>query len=149
MPTTFRSRCVRALAAGALSAGLISAGSAGAFAAGNAPTPSATHSKTTPSATHSKTPKTKASITIKANHTSVKAGQSVTFTGRTKGLKSGTKLVLQKQHNGKWTTLGSSTTVTKSHTYRLTHKFSTKGTQHVRVSTSGTTHSPTVSIKVS
>ncbi|MEU6662116.1 hypothetical protein [Streptomyces sp. NPDC046821] len=142
MHATLRSRCVRALAVGALSAGLISAGSAGAFAAGDAPMPM-------PSATHSKTPMTKASITIKANHMSVKAGQSVTFIGQTKGLKSGTKLVLQSQSNGKWTTLGSSTTVTKSHAYKLTHKFSTKGTQLLRVSMSGTMHSPTVSVKVS
>ncbi|MET7685969.1 hypothetical protein [Streptomyces sp. NPDC005423] len=142
MHATLRSRCVRALAAGALSAALVSAGSAGAFAAGDAPMP-------TPSATHSKTPMTKASITIKANHASVKAGQSVTLTGQTTGLKSGTKLVLQRLSNGKWTGLSPSTTVTKSHTYTLTGKFSTKGTQHLRVSTSGTTHSPTVIVKVS
>ncbi|GHI02832.1 hypothetical protein AQI88_03420 [Streptomyces cellostaticus] len=142
MHASLRSRCVRALAAGALSAALVSAGSAGAFAVGNAPMP-------TPSATHSKTPMTKASITIKANQTSVKAGQSVTFTGQTTGLKSGTKLVLQHLRNGKWTTLSSSTTVTKGHTYALTGKLSTKGTQHLRVSTSGTTHSPTVIVKVS
>ncbi|MEV6948368.1 hypothetical protein AB0N07_41905 [Streptomyces sp. NPDC051172] len=51
--------------------------------------------------------------------------------------------------HGKWTTLSPHTTLTKGHTYALTAKLTIKGTQHLRVSTSGTTHSPTVIVKVS
>ncbi|WP_181793820.1 hypothetical protein [Streptomyces sp. WELS2] len=47
------------------------------------------------------------------------------------------------------TTLNSSTTVTKGHTYALTGKPSTTGTQDLRVSTSGATHSPALAVKVS
>ncbi|MEU5088066.1 hypothetical protein [Streptomyces sp. NPDC021356] len=141
MPVTNSHRWVRTLAAGALSAALVSAGSAAALAADNAP-------PAKPSPTHSMMPMTK-SITVKANHTSIKAGQSVTFAGHAKDVKTGTKLVLQHLHNGKWTTLHTSTTVKKGGVYSLSHKFSTKGTEHVRVATSdGKTHSPTVSVKV-
>ncbi|MEU6422830.1 hypothetical protein [Streptomyces spiralis] len=145
MPATNRRRCVRALAAGALSAALVSAGSAAALAADSAPPvrPSVTHS-TTPMK-----PMATASITVKANHTSVKAGESVTLAGHAKDAKTGTKLVLQHMHNGKWTTLHANTTVKKGGVFKLTEKLHTKGTEHLRVSTSdGKTHSPTVTVKV-
>ncbi|MER6981881.1 hypothetical protein [Streptomyces carpinensis] len=144
MPATLRHRCVRALAAGALSAALASAGSAAALAADNAPpaVPSVTHSAPAK-------PMTKASITAKVNHTSVKAGESVTVAGRAKDVKPGTKLVLQHMHNGKWTTLHANTTVKKGGAYKLTGKLNTKGTEHLRVATSdGKTHSPTLTVMV-
>lgn len=145
MPTANRHRCVRALAAGALSAALVSAGSTAALAADHAP-------PVRPSVTHSLTPTkptTTASITVKANHTSVRAGESVTLAGRAKDVKTGTKLVLQHLHNGKWTTLHASTTVKKGGAFKLTEKLRTKGTEHLRVSTSdGKTHSPIVTVKV-
>ncbi|MFI1163364.1 hypothetical protein ACH4UM_07065 [Streptomyces sp. NPDC020801] len=149
MNSTLHSRCVRALAAGTLSAALLTAGSAGAFAV-TAPKP-----KPKPGMTHTGMPSTMPSmtmmrsITVRASRTTVKAGQSVTFTGRTAGLKAGTTLVLQLQRNGKWTTLRSTTLVKKGNTYTLTRKLTAKGTQHIRVATSsGTAHSPAVTLKV-
>ncbi|MET8243052.1 hypothetical protein ABZV31_00615 [Streptomyces sp. NPDC005202] len=140
MNCTLRSRCVRTLAAGTLSAALVSAGSAGAFAASSTPSPK-------PSMTHSTSPTTKASINVKADRTTVKAGQTVMFTGRIAGLKTGTPLVLQHQYNGKWTTLYAGTMVKKGNSYSLAAKLNTKGTEHLRVA-SGTAHSPTVTVKV-
>ncbi|MEU0964896.1 hypothetical protein ABZ357_05425 [Streptomyces sp. NPDC005917] len=71
---------------------------------------------------------TMGSITIKASKTSVKAGETVTFTGRTKGLKIGTQLVLQHQNGGKWIPLKVSAKVKNGSAYSLTAKLNTKGT---------------------
>ncbi|MBC2867927.1 hypothetical protein [Streptomyces mexicanus] len=140
MHATARRRCARALAAGALSAALVSAGGTGAFAADTAPKPSPTHSTM---------PMTKMSVTAKADRMSVKTGHAVTLTGHVKGVKTGTKLVLQHLHNGKWTTLRSSTMVKKNGSYSLPHTFTAKGTEHLRVATSdGKAHSSTVTVKV-
>ncbi|MEU6480852.1 hypothetical protein ABZ858_29030 [Streptomyces sp. NPDC047017] len=142
MLATHRRRTVRALAAGAVTAALLSAGSAGALAADNAPVAK-------PSPMHTTMPMTKGSITVKANHTTVKAGENVVFAGHVKGVKTGTKLVLQHQHNGKWTTLHASTTVKKGGVFSLSGKLNTKGTEHLRVVTSdGRTHSSTTTVKV-
>ncbi|MEV7127552.1 hypothetical protein [Streptomyces sp. NPDC093260] len=137
MHANLRHRCVRTLAAGALSAALVSAGTAAAFAAGAAPTPSPTHT------THTMTK----SISVKASHSSVKAGQSVTLTGRTAHLAAGTKLTVQHLRNGKWTTLRATTVVKKGDTYTVTTKLAAKGTEHLRV-VSGPTHSRTVTVHV-
>lgn len=148
----------RSLAAGVLSLALLSAGTAGAFAAEAKPKPSPSMSakpspsksaKPSPSKSAKPSPSksTAASITITVNKTSVKAGNTVTFTGRTKGLKVGTLLVLQHQKGTKWTTLKASTTVKKGSSYSLTAKLNTKGTQHLRIS-AGTVHSPVVTVTV-
>ncbi|MFB7600361.1 hypothetical protein [Streptomyces sp. NPDC056160] len=140
MPVTNSHRWVRTLAAGALSAALVSAGSAAALAADNAP-------QAKPSPTHSMMP-AKGSITVKANHSSIKAGQSVTLTGRTADMAAGTKLSVQHLNNGKWTTLRATTVVKKGNTYTVTTKLAAKGTQHLRV-VHGGTHSKTVTVHVS
>ncbi|MFI5618005.1 hypothetical protein [Streptomyces sp. NPDC051567] len=133
-----RTRCARTLAAGVLSAALLTAGTAtGAFAA--TPTPHSTPS--THSSTH---PAVKSVITVKANKTEVKAGDTVTFTGRAKGLKPGSKVVLQHKNNGKWTTLKASTTVKNDDTYTLNAKLNTKGKQQLRVKDDKTTSLPVV-----
>jgi hypothetical protein len=137
----------RSLAAGVLSLALLSAGTAGAFAAEAKPKPSPSMTKHSPSAKPSPSMSTAASITIKASTTSVKAGNTVTFTGHTKGLKVGTHLVLQHQKGTKWTALKASTTVKNGSTYSLTAKLNTKGTQHLRIS-AGTVHSPVVTVTV-
>ena len=156
----------RSLAAGVLSLALLSAGTAGAFAAEAKPKPSPSMSakpspsksakpspsksaKPSPSKSAKPSPSksTAASITITVNKTSVKAGNTVTFTGRTKGLKVGTLLVLQHQKGTKWTTLKASTTVKKGSSYSLTAKLNTKGTQHLRISAC-TVHSPVVTVTV-
>ncbi|MGW0880644.1 hypothetical protein [Streptomyces sp. NPDC002671] len=121
----------RALGAAALSVALVSGGTAGAYAAQGKPTPT-----------------TMASITVKADKTKVKAGDTVTFSGRTKGLKIGTKLVLQHQKSGKWTALRATTKVRNGSAYSLPAKFRTKGMEMLRVA-AGKVYSPTVMVTVS
>lgn len=130
MNVTLRGRGTRTIAAGALSLALLSAGTASAFAASPSPNASAM-----------------GSITVKADKSTVKAGDKVTFSGRTKGLKVGTKLVLQHEKSGKWNALNGSTAVKNGSSYSLTAKLNTKGQEHLRIA-AGTTYSPTVTVKV-
>ncbi|WP_043676618.1 hypothetical protein [Streptomyces xylophagus] len=136
MHATLRGRGTRTIAAGALSLALLSAGTASAFAASPSP-------KASPKAS----PSAMGSITVKADKSTVKVGDKVTFTGRTKGLKVGTKLVLQHEKAGKWNALNGSTTVKNGSSYSLTAKLNTKGQEHLRIA-AGTTYSPTVTVKV-
>ncbi|MGW1076141.1 hypothetical protein [Streptomyces sp. NPDC002537] len=92
-------------------------------------------------------PQPKASLTIKASAKSVKAGQDVTLTGRTKGLPIGSKLVVQHMNKGKWTTLHSSTTVKHGSSYNVKVKLAKKGTEKLRVAHDKTV-SPTVTVMV-
>uniref|UniRef100_A0AAU2V601 Bacterial Ig domain-containing protein n=1 Tax=Streptomyces sp. NBC_00003 TaxID=2903608 RepID=A0AAU2V601_9ACTN len=138
LKATLRSRCARTFAAGALSAALLTAGAAGTFAhAAAAPKPK-------PSASASKSA---AAITVKASSTSVKAGDKMTFTGRTKGMPIGSKLVLQHKKGNKWTTLQASTTVKKGSGYSLEAKLNDKGKQELRIKYDEVT-SPTVTVTV-
>ncbi|MEU2334598.1 hypothetical protein ABZ608_13495 [Streptomyces sp. NPDC013172] len=133
MHTTQR-QMTRALVAGALSLALLSAGGAGALAA---------ETKASPS------PSTMASISIKATKSSVTTGESVTFTGRTSGLKVGAPLVLQHEKSGKWVPLKVNTKIKNGSSYSLTTSFKTKGTQHLRVAAVGKkVYSPTVTVNV-
>ncbi|MFD8985615.1 hypothetical protein [Streptomyces sp. NPDC059564] len=133
-----RSRCARSIAAVLLSAAVLTAGAADALAAATPKPP------TSPSAS----PAGQGVITIKADKSEVKAGGEVTFNGRTKGLKVGSKLVLQHRNNGKWTTLQASTTVKNGSSYSLTGKLNTKGEEELRVMGDGKTVSPTVVVNV-
>ncbi|MBW8800513.1 MAG: hypothetical protein JF597_45165 [Streptomyces sp.] len=136
----------RALAAGALSVALLSAGSAGAFGTEAKPAPSPTMS----AKPHPKpSPTTMASISIKASTASVKAGDSVTFTGRTSGLKVGWPLVLQHQKGGKWIPLKATAKVKNGSSYSLTGKLNNPGSEHLRVAAVGKkVYSPTVTVNV-
>lgn len=87
------------------------------------------------------------SITIKASKSQVRAGQSVTFTGRAKGLKVGTKVQLQHMHKGKWTSLQASTTLKKGSSYSLNAKLNTKGKEQLRIMADKAV-SPTVTVTV-
>ncbi|MFF9327848.1 hypothetical protein ACF1AY_24445 [Streptomyces sp. NPDC014776] len=148
MKTTFRGRCGRVLTVGALAGALAAGGATGALAATSpAPTPHHTMAPSPHHTTHNSTHTMAASITVRSTRTTVKAGHKVMFTGRTKGLKVGTTLVLQSTHNGTWKTLNDHTTVKKGNSYRLTASFTTKGTRHLRVA-AGKVHSPTVTLKV-
>ncbi|MGW4568203.1 hypothetical protein ACWEN3_39530 [Streptomyces sp. NPDC004561] len=144
-----RSRRTRALAAGALSAALLSTGTAEAVAATGTPNPKPSVTRTgTP--TKKPSPTAMGSITVSANHKAVKVGNTVVFTGRVKGIKAGSTLVLQHMHNGKWTTLKTTAAVNKNGTYTIKRTFTNKGTEQVRVATkSGTFHSSPVTVKVS
>ncbi|KAG9063352.1 hypothetical protein KI688_004234 [Linnemannia hyalina] len=88
-----------------------------------------------------------ASITIMAMPISVRAGDRVTFTGRTKGMPIGSKLVLQHKKGSKWTTLQASTTVKQGSSYSLDAKLNDKGKQELRITHDEVT-SPTVAVTV-
>ncbi|MER5661169.1 hypothetical protein [Streptomyces mirabilis] len=162
MNSTLRSRCAKAIGAGALSVALLSAGTAGAFAASPSaasprpkpitakPTGTETAKPTrtsTAKPTRTGTPMANGSITARVSKAQVKAGQSVTFTGRAKGVKVGTKVVLLRMHNGKWTALKSSTVLKNGSSYSLVTKFNNKGTEQLRVM-AGKVVSPTVVVTV-
>lgn len=141
--STLRSRCAKAIGAGALSVALLSAGTAGAFAASPSaasprPKPIMTGSAkptgtSTAKPTKSGSPMANGSITARVSKVQVKPGQSVTFTGRAKGVKVGTKVVLLHMHNGKWTPLKSSTVLKNGSSYSLVTKFNNKGKEQLRV----------------
>ncbi|MEV6111476.1 hypothetical protein AB0L59_02915 [Streptomyces sp. NPDC052109] len=144
MTSVLRHRYGLALGASALSVALLSGGTAGALAATGTPSPMT--SPTVSPATGM------ASITLTAKPTSVKAGHSVVFTGRTKGLKVGSPLVLQQQTNGKWMPLRATGKVKTGSSYAITTKLSKKGTHTLRVASatkSGKVYSPTVTVTVS
>lgn len=165
MNSTFRSRCAKAIGAGALSVTLLSAGTAGAFAA----SPSAASPSPKPSMTGTARPHitgtakptrtgmpmptrtgmgmASGSITARVSKTQVHPGQSVTLTGRAKGVKVGTKVVLLHMHNGKWTALKSSTVLKNGSSYSLITKLNNKGKEQLRVM-AGKIVSPTVLVTV-
>ncbi|QDN94770.1 hypothetical protein FNV58_00055 (plasmid) [Streptomyces sp. RLB1-9] len=164
MNSTLRSRCAKAIGAGALSVALLSAGTAGASAASPSaaspsPKPSMTgmmphmtgtakpHMTGTAKPTRTGMGMANGSITARASKAQVKAGQSVTITGRAKGVKVGTKVVLLHMHNGKWTALKSSTVLKNGSSYSLVTKFNNKGTEQLRVM-AGKVVSPTVVVTV-
>ncbi|MET8585813.1 hypothetical protein ABZX39_33820 [Streptomyces collinus] len=151
MSPTRDHRAARAIAAGALSAAVLSSGTAGAVAATGTPTPKPSMTRTgMPSMKPSRTPTAMGSITVSANHKAVKVGNTVVFTGRVKGVKAGSTLVLQHMRNGKWTTLKTTAAVNKNGTYTIKRTFTNKGTEKVRVATkSGTFHSSPLTVNVS
>ncbi|MFI6465574.1 hypothetical protein [Streptomyces sp. NPDC050528] len=73
-----------------------------------------------------------AGITLKANHSTVKLGDVVTFTGKTTGLKEGSKVTLQVKSGATWKSLPVTAKVNHS-AYKLTDKFQKKGVQVLRV----------------
>ncbi|PZH14628.1 hypothetical protein C1I97_10350 [Streptomyces sp. NTH33] len=149
MHLTLRSRCVRGAAAGALSVALVSVGSAGAVAATDpSPMPTRTHTSPMPTRTHSPMPtRAAAAITARVSHTSMRSGQEVTLSGRASHLATGTRLTVQRDVNGKWTTLRT-TTVQRGGTFSVPVKLTGKGTERLRVTQDGT-HSRTVTVRVS
>ncbi|MFD9792815.1 hypothetical protein ACFWXK_17895 [Streptomyces sp. NPDC059070] len=140
MNSTTTRRCARMAAAGLLSVALLAGGST-AFASAAAPSP-----KPSPSGSKSASA-TAGSLTIKASETQAKVGDKVTFTGRSKGLSIGSKVVLQHKKGSKWTTLHADTTVKQGSSYSLDYKVNTKGKEELRVM-SGKTVSPTVTVTV-
>ncbi|MER6571359.1 hypothetical protein ABT288_35545 [Streptomyces sp. NPDC001093] len=89
-------------------------------------------------------------ITVAANRKAVKVGNTVVFTGRVRGVRAGSTLVLQHMRNGTWSTLKYTGVVNRNGTYAIKRTFTTKGTHQVRVATrSGTFHSSPVTVTVS
>ncbi|MEU9101153.1 hypothetical protein [Streptomyces sp. NPDC048361] len=137
MKATLLSRCARLSAAGVLSAALLVAGGAGTFAS------AAASPKPTPSAS-----KAAGSLTVKVSQTTVKAGDKVTFSGRTKGMPIGSKLVLQHKKGSKWTTLQAGTVVKQGSSYSFDAKLNDKGKQDLRIKAdNGISATVTVTVK--
>lgn len=86
------------------------------------------------------------SITAKPSATTVKLGDSFTFTGKTVGLKDGSKVTLQVKDGAKSVALPVTTKVKRS-AYKLADKFEKKGVEVLRVK-DGMTVSKPVSITV-
>ncbi|MEV0990303.1 hypothetical protein [Streptomyces sp. NPDC049949] len=116
-------RIARVLAAGTLSAVLLTGGG---LATATAATSAATAAMPTPSAAAGE-------ISLKATPTEVKAGEKVTFTGRTKGLPIGTKVVLQHKNGSKWTTLHANTLIKQGSSFSFDNTFKNKGKEELRV----------------
>ncbi|MFF4104775.1 hypothetical protein [Streptomyces sp. NPDC001903] len=134
-------RIARILASGALSTALLTGGGlATATAATTAAVPAAT-AKATPSPAAGE-------ITLKATPTEVKAGEKVTFTGRTKGLPIGTKVVLQHKNGSKWTTLHANTLIKQGSSFSFDNTFKDKGKEELRVK-AGDWTSPSTTVTVS
>ncbi|MFD7130484.1 hypothetical protein [Streptomyces sp. NPDC059894] len=108
-----------------VSAALVAAGAGAAVAAPKAATPT---------------------ITLQASAPQVKVGQVVTLSGKTTGLKDGSKVTLQTKQGTKWVAVAKTATVSKS-AYKLTDKFTKKGVQTLRV-VNGKTASKAVSVTV-
>ncbi|MFI9649930.1 hypothetical protein ACIHAA_27060 [Streptomyces sp. NPDC052040] len=133
MKSSLRTRSARALPAGLVAVALLTAGAPGAFAA-----------------THTETKSTNviaASITVKPSKSVLRMGESVSFSGRTQGLRAGQVLNLQRYSGGKWVIV-KSVKVAQGDTFAISAtKLAAKGTERFRV-IHGNTMSPTVILTV-
>ncbi|MFI6150042.1 hypothetical protein [Streptomyces sp. NPDC051109] len=126
-------RIARILATGALSAALLTGGGLAATAAA------------TSAAAATPAPSPSGELSLTATPTEVKAGEKVTFTGRTKGLPIGTKVVLQHKNGSKWTTLHANTLVKQGSSFSFDNTFKNKGKEELRV-TAGNWSSPSTTV---
>ncbi|MEV7471853.1 hypothetical protein AB0O20_35995 [Streptomyces kronopolitis] len=117
---------LRITAVSAISAACVALAGTTAMAA----TP-ATHATHTASATQKAA--AKASITAKPSVNSVKAWQLFRVTGKTTGLKAGSKVTLQQKQRGKWVTLPASAPVSRNGAYSLGIKLGLKGKNDLRI----------------
>ncbi|MFI9082287.1 hypothetical protein ACIGW8_38765 [Streptomyces sioyaensis] len=132
---------LRITAVGAMSAACIALAGTAAIAA--TPAAHAAH----PTHTAKKTSAAKATITAKASAQSVTAWKTFYVTGKTTGLKPGTKVTLQQKQHGKWVTLRASAPITSKHTYSLWVQLGLKGKNDLRM-VNGTTVSPVFHVTV-
>ncbi|MEU5536831.1 hypothetical protein [Streptomyces sp. NPDC020362] len=110
-----------------------------------AATPAA-HS-TSPVVVAHKTPAAKAGITATPSVSSVRAWQLFRVTGKTTGLKAGSKVTLQQKQHGKWVSLPASAPISRNGSYSLGVKLGLKGKNDLRI-VSGTTASPVFNVTV-
>ncbi|MEU7433906.1 hypothetical protein AB0B07_24225 [Streptomyces sioyaensis] len=129
---------LRIAAVGAFSAAAVALAGTAAMAATPA-TPTASVAQ--------KAAATKTSITAKPSVNSVKAWQQFRVSGKTTGLKAGSKVTLQQKQRGKWVTLPASAPVTRTGTYSLGVKLGLKGKNDLRM-VSGKTASSVFNVTV-
>ncbi|WP_037854909.1 hypothetical protein [Streptomyces sp. NRRL S-340] len=89
----------------------------------------------------------KAGITAKPSVTSVRAWQLFRVTGRTTGLKPGSKVTLQQKQHGKWVSLPASVNTSRTGSYSLGVKLGLKGKNDLRI-VSGTAASAVFQVTV-
>lgn len=89
----------------------------------------------------------KAGITAKPSVSSVRAWQLFRVTGRTTGIKAGSRVTLQQKQHGKWVSLPASVPVLRNGSYSLGVKLGLKGKNDLRI-VSGTTASPVFNVTV-
>ncbi|MFJ3231225.1 hypothetical protein [Streptomyces sp. NPDC086787] len=102
---------------------------------------------TSPAVTAHKAPAVKAGITATPSVSSVRAWQLFRVTGKTTGLKTGSKVTLQQKQHGKWVSLPASAPIARSGSYSLGVKLGLKGKNDLRV-VNGSTVSPVFSVTV-
>ncbi|WP_269854769.1 hypothetical protein [Streptomyces sp. RPT161] len=124
--------------------GAISAASVALAGTAMAATPAA---HTAPSAAAHQAVAAKASITAKPSVSSVHAWQLFRVTGKTTGLKAGSKVTLQQKQQGKWVTLPASAPVSRNGSYSLGVKLGLKGKNDLRI-VSGNTASAVFNVTV-
>ncbi|MGV9248479.1 hypothetical protein [Streptomyces sp. NPDC003710] len=133
MKSSLRTRSARVLPAGLLAVAMLTAGAPGAFAA-------------SPSVA-TNTNVIAASITVQPSKTELKLGESVTFAGRTQGLKTGDVLNLQRYSGGRWVVV-KTVRVVNGDAYSISAtRLASRGTERFRV-IHGNTMSPTVTVVV-
>ncbi|ANH95016.1 MULTISPECIES: hypothetical protein [unclassified Streptomyces] len=89
----------------------------------------------------------KAGITATPSATSVRAWELFRVTGRTTGLKAGSKVTLQQKQHGTWVSLPASMNTSRTGSYSLGVKLGLKGRNDLRI-VSGTTASPVFQVTV-
>ncbi|MFH8217735.1 hypothetical protein ACH4C2_00910 [Streptomyces sp. NPDC018057] len=89
----------------------------------------------------------KAGITATPSATSVRAWELFRVTGRTTGLKAGSKVTLQQKQHGAWVSLPASMNTSRTGSYSLGVKLGLKGRNDLRI-VSGTTASPVFQVTV-
>ncbi|MEW1863810.1 MULTISPECIES: hypothetical protein [unclassified Streptomyces] len=99
-----------------------------------------------PAAAQSAAP-AKAAITATPSVTSVAAWKQFRVTGKTTGLKAGSKVTLQQKQHGKWVSLPASAPITRSGSYSLGVELGLKGKNDLRI-VSGSTASPVFHVTV-
>ncbi|MER6334874.1 hypothetical protein ABT298_37395 [Streptomyces sp. NPDC001034] len=89
----------------------------------------------------------KPAITATPSVSSVRAWTLFRVTGKTTGIKAGSKVTLQQKQRGKWVTLPASTPVNRSGSYALRVELGLKGRNDLRM-VSGGTASPVFEVTV-
>ncbi|MFD8390840.1 hypothetical protein ACFV2N_16925 [Streptomyces sp. NPDC059680] len=89
----------------------------------------------------------KAGITATPSTTSVRAWELFRVTGKTTGLKAGSKVTLQQKQHGAWVSLPASAPVSRNGSYSLGVKLGLKGKNDLRI-VNGRTASPVFNVTV-
>lgn len=83
--------------------------------------------------------KLKATVSAKASASTVRVWHNLSITGKSTGLKQGSKLTLQQKQHGGWKSLPASTATNKSGAYSLHAKLGLKGKNSLRMVSSNVT----------